>query len=162
MGGRGSAPACCAIKVGGSAPACCAIKVGGSAPACCAIKVGGSASGVSVKGFEYGTEFKSLLWVDNIKFVQYAHSSSAQIPLETMSAGKNRVYVLVNSEGTLKAIAFYNKEGKLRRQIDLGHPEHHGFSPHVHIGYSHSEKAYPLTKSDKAYIEKVRRIWNQR
>jgi hypothetical protein len=124
----------------------------------------GAASGVSVAGYEYGTEYKTLIRVDNIKFVQYQISPSATIPLETMSAGRNRVYVLINKKGVIKSITFYNKEGKLRRQIDFGHPEHHGFSPHVHLvdkGYIHMPKAYPLTKGDKAYVEKVRRIWNQ-
>jgi hypothetical protein len=121
----------------------------------------GSASGVSDKGLKYGTEFKSLLRVDNIKFVQYRLSASAKIPLETMSAGRNRVYVLVNRRKVLKSIIFYNNQGKKRRQIDLEHRKNHGFSPHVHIGYEHSGKAYKLTKGDKAYVEKVRKIWNQ-
>ena len=121
----------------------------------------GAASGVSSKGNIYGTEYKTLISLDNIKFVQPRNPGSAPVPLETMSAGKSRVYVLINNEGILKAITFYNKEGKLRRQIDFGHLEHHGFSPHVHIGYGHSRKAYPLTKKDNAYVDKVRRIWKQ-
>jgi hypothetical protein len=120
----------------------------------------GAASGVSAQGYKYGTEFRTLMSVDNIKFVQYQHSKSATIPLETMSSGRSRVYVLVNRQGELKSITFYNKDGKLKRSIDLLHGEHHGFSPHVHEGYGHSTKAYPLTKSDKAYVEKVRRLWS--
>jgi len=34
--------------------------------------------------------------------------------------------------------------------------------PHVHIGYDHSDQYVKITKSDKAYIKKVTRIWNQR
>ena len=119
----------------------------------------GAASGVSVKGYKYGTEFKTLLQVDNIKFVQYQHSTAATIPLETMSAGKNRIYVVVNNREELKHIVFYNKEGKNRRRIDLGHGHHHGFSPHVHEGYVGTQQPRQLNKSDKAYVEKVRRIW---
>ena len=118
----------------------------------------GAASGISVKGFEYGTEFKTLLRVDNIKFVQYNYGS-ATLPLETMSSGRNRVYVIVNKDNTIKSIGFYDKSGKKKRQIDLTHT-HQGQNPHVHIGYNHSPFVVPLTKSDKAYIEKVGRIWS--
>ena len=119
----------------------------------------GAASGESAEGLKYGTEFKSLLRVENIKFVQYQRSTAAKIPRETMSAGRNRVYVLVNNRGELKQITFYNKDGKLRRQIDFEHSGRHGFRPHVHEGYNHSKQDYPLTKGDIAYVEKVRRIW---
>jgi hypothetical protein len=121
----------------------------------------GAASGVSAQGYKYGTEFKTLMSVDNIKFVQFQNSTAATIPKETMSAGRNRVYVLVNKSGTLKSITFYDKSGLLKRQIDFGHGGHQGFSPHVHRGYEHSPNAYSLTKSDKAYVEKARRLWNR-
>jgi hypothetical protein len=121
----------------------------------------GSSYGISVNGYEYGTEFKTLLEVDNIKFVRYQYSMAATIPRETMSADKNRVYVLVNNKNLLKSITFYDKSGKLRRQIDLSH-KHNGHMPHVHIGYEHSDIINPLTKSDKAYITKVRRIWESK
>lgn len=123
----------------------------------------GAASGTSAKGFEYGTEFKSLLRVDNIKFVQYQLKNEARIPEETMSSGRNRVYVIVNQQNVLKSITFYNKEGILRRQIDLDHA-HDKQSPHVHAVKisANRREIVPLTKSDKAYIEKVRRIWNNR
>jgi hypothetical protein len=120
----------------------------------------GAASGVSVKGYEYGTEFKSLISVDNIKFVQYQLEKNAKIPEETMSSGRNRVYAIVNQQNILKSITFYNKEGKLRRQIDLDH-EHNKQSPHVHAVKISADlrEIVPLSKSDKAYIEKVRKIW---
>jgi hypothetical protein len=118
----------------------------------------GAASGVSAKDFEYGTEFKTLLRVDNIKFVQYQQKKEARIPEETMSSGRSRVYVIVNQQNVLKSITFYNKSGMLRRQIDLDRA-HKGQIPHVHTGGVNSRKIVPLTKSDKAYIEKVRRIW---
>jgi len=118
----------------------------------------GAASGVSIKGYEYGTEFISLLSADNIKYVKYKHSNAATIPLETMSAGKNRVYVLLDVKNALKSITLYNKEGKLKRQIDLDH-SHKGERPHVHSWHDLQRKLSSLTKSDLAYIEKVRRIW---
>jgi hypothetical protein len=120
----------------------------------------GAASGVSVKGYEYGSEFKCLLKADNIKFVQYQIAIPAKAPLETMSAGRNRVYVLVKSANKepLKSIVFYNKQGLRRRQIDLDH-DHDKMQPHVHIWRDNTKSTVPLTKSDVAYIEKVRRIW---
>jgi len=122
----------------------------------------GAASGVSAKGFEYGTEFRSLLKVDNIKFVAYLQSKAATIPEETMSSGRNRVYVLVKNE-KLKSITFYNSKGIVRRQIDLDHA-HKGVVPHVHTVNvkTWSREIVPLTKRDIAYIEKVRKIWKNR
>jgi hypothetical protein len=76
-----------------------------------------------------------------------------------MSSGKNRVYVLVNEDGVVKSIGFYDKQGRKKRQVDLTH-EHNGQSPHVHIGYEHSPEYVRMTKSDWAYVEKVRRIWD--
>ena len=119
----------------------------------------GAASGVSVKGITYGNDYKTLLRVDNIKFVQSRKQGSTPVPLETMSAGKNRVYVLINNKDVMKSIALYNKDGIRRRQIDLDHA-HGRQQPHTHIGYGASRKIVPLTKSDKAYIKKVMRIWN--
>ena len=118
----------------------------------------GSASGVSVSGIKYGQEYRTVLAIDNIKFVVNVLRRSATLPLETMSAGRNRVYVLVNSSGNIKSIGFYDKSGKKKRQIDFTHV-HQGMNPHVHIGYSHSSKGYPLSKADEAYLRKVVRIW---
>ena len=106
----------------------------------------------------YGTEFKTLLVSDNIKFVQYQHSTAATVPLETMSAGKNRVYVLLDAKASVKSITFYSKEGKIKRQIDLDH-SHKGQQPHVHRWHNLSRQIAYLTKSDYEYIKKVRRLW---
>ena len=118
----------------------------------------GASSGVSDKGVTYGKEYRTLFSVDNIKFVQPTRSGSAPVPLETMAAGKNRVYAHVNNKGELKSIVFYDKQGKRRRQIDLDHNHGRG-SPHVHIGYEHSATTVPLTKSDRAYFNKITKIW---
>ncbi|MCL2498203.1 MAG: hypothetical protein FWF06_06300 [Symbiobacteriaceae bacterium] len=118
----------------------------------------GSASGVSDKGRLYGTEFETLLSIDNIKFLRHLTTTAATIPLETMSAGRNRVYVLVNEAGTLKSIVFYDSGGRKKRQIDLAHT-HGGQRPHVHIGYEHSPDIVKLTKKDRAYVDKTRRLW---
>jgi hypothetical protein len=120
----------------------------------------GAASGVSDKGLEYGTEFRTLIRVDNIKFVTPTKAGPSPVPLETMSAGRNRVYAFVNYGGDLKSIIFYDKDGKRERQIDLDH-QHRGQVPHVHVGYAenHTSTLIPLTKSDNEYIAKVTKIW---
>ena len=119
----------------------------------------GSASGVSDNGIRYGNEYVSIVIVDNIKFVQ-RKKGAATAPLETMSSEKNRVYVTINNKGVLKTITFYGKSGKKRRQIDL--TAHHGNpSPHMHEGYDHSTRYVPLTKGDRAYVDKVSRIWEE-
>jgi hypothetical protein len=116
----------------------------------------GAASGTSVKGIKYGNEYVSIVLAGNMKFVR-RKQEPANVPLETMAADQNRVYVLINKDGVMKSITFYDKSGKRKRQIDLTHT-HNGENPHVHIGYEHMETA-PLTKSDKAYIAKAKRIW---
>jgi hypothetical protein len=68
--------------------------------------------------------------------------------------------VIVNNKNVIKSIGFYDKAGKLKRQIDMTH-EHRGQKPHAHIGYEHSQKHVDLTKSDIAYYDKVRRIWSK-
>ncbi|MDR0354550.1 MAG: hypothetical protein LBJ64_02270 [Deltaproteobacteria bacterium] len=124
----------------------------------------GAASGVSEAGRKYGNEHKTLLQVDNIKFVEF-NRGSATAPMETMSAAEDRVYAVVNRNGAVKSITYYNKEGKRTRQIDLEH-EHDGTQPHVHIGYLHSEgqedNEYDLSATDKKYVEKVRKVWASR
>ena len=122
----------------------------------------GASSGISRKGIRYGEEFSTILSVDNIKFVQSKLTKNARIPLETMSAFKNRVYVIV-ANNKLKSIVFYNKNGSINRQIDLDH-KHLNEIPHVHEGdvtNHHTNFKVPLTKSDKKYINKVNRIWKE-
>lgn len=100
----------------------------------------GASSGLSVKGLKYGTEFKTILQVENIKFVRYNGNSSTS-PMETMS--KDRIYVTVNKENRLKSIVLFNKgEGKRKEQIDLDHQhkiDGEQIVPHAHIGYFHAE-----------------------
>ncbi|MDR2733779.1 MAG: hypothetical protein LBC99_03930 [Spirochaetota bacterium] len=121
----------------------------------------GASSGISAAKKKYGTEYRTIIEYDNIKFIQPRGKGSSSVPLETMSAAKDRVYAYVNNVGTLKSIAFYDGEGKRVRQIDLDHP-HAGHMPHVHVGYDnkHTNEYIPLTAKDEAYIEKVKKIWN--
>jgi hypothetical protein len=123
----------------------------------------GSASGISVKGIKYGTEFSTVLASGNLKFVKYEAGNNAKSPLETMSASKDRVYVVTKGD-VLKSVVFYDNQGKRNRQIDLDH-DHYGVVPHVHPGYDlqhqESDADIKLTKSDKMYINKVRKLWKE-
>jgi len=109
-------------------------------------------------------EKKAILFtvaIENIKFVKYKVTSSAKTPLETQSALKDRVYVLVKDD-KLKSITFYDKDGKKNRQIDLDH-KHAGQMPHAHDGYEgpHAKEPDPLTAKDKHYIKHAREIWEE-
>lgn len=101
----------------------------------------GASLGISVKGKKYGTEFKTLLNVGNIKFVKHNDSAASKTPMETMSKG--RVYVTVNNKDELKSITFYDNNNKRYKQIDLTGKAHaiNGkyVLPHVHMGYTHNE-----------------------
>lgn len=55
----------------------------------------GASSGMSVKGKLYGTEYRSLLTVGNIKFIK-KNDGNVTAPLETMTKG--RVYVTLNND----------------------------------------------------------------
>jgi len=59
----------------------------------------------------YGSEFKTLLAVDNIKFVEYQLAGEAKIPLKTQSASRNRIYVILTKDNELKSIATYGEDG---------------------------------------------------
>mgnify|MGYP004700126715 CR=1 FL=1 len=124
----------------------------------------GAASGVSVSGKKYGTEFKSLLKAENIKFVRYNDSGSAKTPMETMTKG--RVYVTVNGKNELSAITYYDSTNKRKKQIDLLHA-HNDMKPHTHHGYIHNENdsvkgASKLTAKEKRMVERVKEEWYNR
>ncbi|MDR2733781.1 MAG: hypothetical protein LBC99_03940 [Spirochaetota bacterium] len=109
---------------------------------------------------KYGTEYRTVLEYKNIKFVVPLKEGSAPVPMETMSAAKDRVYAYVNNAGILKSIVFYDSEGKRARQIDLDHP-HVGHKPHIHVGYDnkHTKEYIPLTERDRAYIDTITKLW---
>jgi len=119
----------------------------------------GSAGGVSLNGIKYGTEYHSLLEVGNIKFIQ-RNEGSQNSPLETMSAAKNRIYVVIRPDDKIKSVTFYDKDGKRTREIHLDH-YHSGVLPHAHNGYYHSPETAPLTAYDKRIINKVKSLWGE-
>lgn len=121
----------------------------------------GSSFGVSNKGMPYGTEFKSVLHVGNIKFVKHLNGSATN-PMKTRT--KNRVYVSVNKNNKIKAISFYKNE-KRYKQIDISGKPHYidgkPVLPHTYYGYVHSENGtFEPTKREMKIIENVKKTWN--
>lgn len=108
----------------------------------------------------YGSEYHTILKESNIKFV-VGKNDSATAPRETKTEG--RIYVTVNKKNELKYITFYDKSGKKSKQVDLSGNAHiiNGKKtlPHTHRGYNH-EDVRNVTASEKAMVEKVKRIWN--
>ena len=123
----------------------------------------GASSGMSVKGKPYGSEFRTLLKVGNIKFVK-AVDGAQKTPMETTTRG--RIYVTLNKNKNIKAITYYDTKNKRTKQIDLDRP-HDKVSPHTHHGYIHNEndstKGYAnLTPEEKKMVASVKRIWYNR
>lgn len=123
----------------------------------------GASSGRSNKGKLYGTEYKTVHEVGNIKFVTQNGSGGQVAPIETMTKG--RVYVLVDKHtNTLKSITYNDGKNKRNKQIDLDH-EHKKMIPHVHHGYFHNEYEVskkggtnPTTK-EWAMVDRVTKEW---
>ena len=79
----------------------------------------GASSGVSNKGKDYGSEFKTVHQSGNIKFVT-SNEGANTAPMETMTKG--RIYVTVDKNTKdLKYISYYDKHNKRFQQIDLQH-----------------------------------------
>ena len=116
---------------------------------------------MSESGRAYGTEYKTLAQVGNIKIIQNTISSSAKFPMETMTKG--RIYGLVNMKGELKGIAYFDKHNKRMKQVDIDHyhPVHgKKEKPHVHKGYIHNEKGDGVpSPKEKKMIDLVSGIW---
>ncbi len=119
----------------------------------------GAASGSSKNS--YGTEFKSLLKVGNIKFVKSTTGNNAKDPLETRTKG--RVYATINGEGKINAINYYDPSGKRYKSINLLHSHAEINGEHTHIGYYHKEGGTRhLTDDEKELVAFVKRVWYKR
>ena len=106
----------------------------------------------------YGSEFRCILQVKRIKFVELrSQVEKPRVPIETRTP--KRIYVLVGRKGELKSISFYDSKGRRRLQLDLDHP-HSGISPHRHTGYGHDE-GVALRPSEKRLVTIVEKIWRQ-
>ena len=56
----------------------------------------GASSGISVKGKKYGTEYRTVHKIENIKFVVQNEKKPVKTPMETMT--KNRIYVTIGKD----------------------------------------------------------------
>lgn len=122
----------------------------------------GASSGVSDYGNRYGSQYKAVLQVGNIKFVKKNERTSETL-METMTKG--RAYVTVGGEDLLQII-YFDQSMKRSKTIDLSHT-HNGKNPHTHHGYNHNEndsaKGYAnLTTAEKKMVERVKKIWYNR
>ncbi|HEM3578230.1 TPA: hypothetical protein U1C15_001908 [Streptococcus suis] len=118
---------------------------------------------MSEKDRPYGTEYKTVHKVSNIKFVIQNDDGSQVAPLETMTNG--RIYVLVDKyKNSLKSITYYDENNKRSKQIDLDH-EHKKMQPHTHHGYHHAEYeisnkgATKLLTKEKNMVDRVMEEW---
>jgi hypothetical protein len=121
----------------------------------------GARSGIDTKGKRYGTEYRTVHQIDDIKFVVQNEQKPVKTPMETMT--KNRIYVTLGKDGEPKSITSYDRNGKRERQIDLTH--YHTVNgtktkPHTHMGYEHEENGTrkPSVKEKKT-IDKVMKAW---
>lgn len=107
----------------------------------------------------YGSEFRCILQFRRIKFVTIrSEVEKPRVPLETRTP--KRIYVLVGRKGQLKAISFYDSEGRRRLQIDLDH-EHNKHKPHRHEGYDMHGEGEELRASEKRLLTIIERIWRK-
>ena len=117
-----------------------------------------SPSGIYTRGkrkkevIKYGSEYTSLLQVGNVKYVVWNGGRLTKAPQETQvdktRKPKGRVYATVNQKTEkVQYITFYDAQGKLYKQIDVGgNHDHLGRKSkvsdksdiwHVHFGYNH-------------------------
>lgn len=124
----------------------------------------GASSGTSKDGNPYGSQYHAVLTSGNIKFVS-KNSRQSEPLMETMTRG--RVYARVESN-KIKSVVYFDNENKRVKQIDLDHPHRPLFpSEHTHHGYFHNENdskkgASNLTAEEKAMVERIVKIWNNR
>lgn len=124
----------------------------------------GASSGISKQGKKYGTEYKTLLTKGRVKYVTPT-SGSVNTPMETRSKG--RIYATVNKHGNIKAVTFYDRKNKRRRQIDLSGNPHRvngkPIIPHVHKGYIHNERGdRDLSRKERKLVDKIKKTWDNR
>lgn len=119
----------------------------------------GASSGRSKHGNEYGTQYKTVLEYGNVKFVQKRSRQSEPL-METMTKG--RMYVTVGGDSILRITYFDNKN---KRSKVLERDKRTG-DWHAHHGYNHTEnskeKHGELSVTDRATIDKVKKIWENR
>lgn len=127
---------------------------------------GASSGGRWAKGvyLPYGSEYKAVYEVDNIKFVSPT-DGKVKAPLETMTQG--RIYVTIGRDGAPRYISFYDKNNRKMKQIDIfGNPhviDGERVLPHTHKGYYHDENGTDrLTATEQKLVDRVLKLWYNR
>lgn len=108
---------------------------------------------------KYGDEYGTVLQHRNIKYVR-PKDGSVTAPMETMTNG--RVYVVLSGD-KIKSIAYYDKDGKRSKQVDVDHYHYvdgRRENPHTHMGYVHDEKGTRKpTARERRMIDRAFRYW---
>lgn len=120
----------------------------------------GASSGISKYGNAYVSQYHSVLTVGNVKYVQ-KNSKSSETIMETMTRG--RVYAVVD-RGEVKSVVYFENQNKRSKHIDLA--DHHGMSPHTHVGYLHNEgspngKPMSLSTDERKMVDRVLSDWEK-
>ena len=107
----------------------------------------------------YGSEYKTVYQLDNIKFVK-PNEGSTTAPIETQS--KNRIYVTLDYKDEPKFVTYYDEDGKRYKQIDLTGQPHKidGVPklPHTHMGYNHNENGdRDLTEDERKIVDRIKK-----
>lgn len=127
----------------------------------------GASSGYSInkkgqKGKKYGTEYRTILSVGNVKYIKQNGTEATKTPMETMS--KNRVYVTIKKDNRIKAVTFYDENNKRYKTIDVTGKPHKingkAVIPHTHHGYFHDENGTTvLTARESRRIDRLIKYW---
>ena len=122
----------------------------------------GSSSGMSVDRNgnpmnPYGSQYRTVLVSDNIKFVT-KNTRASETLMETMTPG--RVYVETGGDDLLR-IVFFDGENKRNHVIERDKRTNKW---HAHNGYHHYENSDsrhdPLNAYDKILLAKVKKLWH--
>lgn len=112
-----------------------------------------------LKGIPYGTEYRTLHQMGNVKFIK-PNKGSTTAPDYTETPG--RIYATIGKKNEVKFITFYGSDGKRSKQIDVSGIAHRvngkKIIPHVHLGL-HSDKAYKPSKKERRQIALIVREW---
>ena len=118
----------------------------------------GASSGTSKAGNPYGSQYRTVLQMGNVKFVEAMTTGQPETLVETMTPG--RVYVLVNKKnGKLKSIIFNGKDGRRYKRIDLDH-YHLKAKPHAHDGYLEGIFRSTLNTREIKQVEAIYNAWD--
>lgn len=103
----------------------------------------------------YGTEYTCLYKEGRYEILQYNGGKQSKAPMETRTKGV--IYGVLDKDGNLAYIVFFDENNMRSRQIDVKHyhtingvPER----PHVHIGYEHNEGGDTIPSTEEQRIIK--------